>query len=197
MKYLYLTLLITTQAYCLPADVEKEVRHYVANNGHKKPIKTVIESHDGVKNQIIQIHMSQINHKALKDLQRYKEVHVNMGGKVNDEHLMLLGGLENIHCLDLAGCKINKEHFNQLAPHTKLHTLNLSWTDITDDDLRKLTIFKNLTSLDLVWTNITDKGLSELIKELPNLRSLNLSKTGISDGLIRQLTTNGVRVVRV
>lgn len=197
--YLALVILVSGSAQALPSDIAQEVNHYLNHNGHKKLVNTKIAQHDKVKNETIEIKTSQINAKNIEKLKKYKSVHIanDLGGKLNHKHLVLIAQLKNVHCLDLAGAKISDENFTHLASHAGLHTLNISWIDVSDAGLAKLSSLKGLENLDLVWTNISDIGLINLTKSLPKIKSLNLSKTKVSDGAIQQLSAKGIRVTKI
>jgi Leucine-rich repeat (LRR) protein len=68
----------------------------------------------------------------------------------------------------------------RVARHRNLHSLDLSHSNIDDEALRSLSGMPDLRSLDLSETKITDAGVA-VLAEHRNLQSLDLSQTGVTD----------------
>ena len=73
-----------------------------------------------------------------------------------------------------------------LNNHGHVISVNLSVTEIMDSDLKGLASFKYLNELFLECTNITDDAV-QYLKELVNLKSLNVNTTGITEMGIAEL----------
>lgn len=105
-------------------------------------------------------------------------------GFITDSDLELLKGYKKIVELDLMGNPITDKGLMQLnAPYAK----KLVLTNCDVRTLEFLSNFPNLRSLYLEGTNITDDALKNL-KLLPMLKELKLSETTISDTGLKNIT---------
>jgi uncharacterized protein YjbI with pentapeptide repeats len=149
------------------------------------------------------------NSEAIK-LEKLHEIHMFWCTKLTDEYLkMLLEKCPNLQKLNLSDTKITGEGFNSAAIKLEnLHEIHISYcNNLTDDhlkrliekcpDLQKINLsgaditgqafdshdikLENLHEIDISGcNNLTDKYLKILLEKSPNLRTLNLSCTNIT-----------------
>jgi len=96
--------------------------------------------------------------------------------QLDNAGLRYLGALAGLRKLDLSRCpKINRRGTVYLRTLTELSYLDLSWnSQIKDGELASLCDLPNLSTLNLSHTNITNKGLGH-IGDIVNLIFLDLS----------------------
>jgi len=130
---------------------------------------------------------------------------------LRDRHAAILTRQAGIADLDLAHNRIAGDTLDELAALHRLRALALTGTLVTDatvarlETLQILTRFKlgdtpigdsvvphlaRLRTVDRLWltrTHLTDEGLGELVRTMPQLRTLDLSMTGVTTDGLHQL----------
>lgn len=107
--------------------------------------------------------------------------------KITDRELgYLLGSLDNLRFLSLAGTRVTNAGLEHLLALKSLQELHLDYTQITDEGLSLVATLQGLQVLDLKGTAVTDAGIA-CLKPLSNLRGLYLTRTRISDAGLYQL----------
>jgi hypothetical protein len=154
----------------------------------------------------------QVPDEKLHHLAALKRLRVlNLGhSRVTDAGLEHLGGLNELHDLDLAGCtgvtdkgldylkgmplqrlilhgvRVTDAGLAKLKDFDQLQTLNLGCTLVTDAGLDRLRGLKHLRNLTLLSTKVTDAGL-EKVKDWPQLESLDLTETEVTNAGLEKL----------
>jgi serine/threonine protein kinase/Leucine-rich repeat (LRR) protein len=100
---------------------------------------------------------------------------------VTDRDLAQLAAADGITELSLAQTRVSDAGLAALRPLTNLAVLDLTQTRITNDASSALAPLRELRELSLSETAITDQGVVKLLTTAPQLTSLNLSGTRVSD----------------
>lgn len=107
--------------------------------------------------------------------------------KISDRSLPVIDSMAKLEELDLAFTDVSSEVCEKLSHLSKLRILRLTGTAINDRTLSGLRAFPDLQELSLSGVDgFTDSGLDHL-KQLSNLRKLNLYRTDISVERARSL----------
>jgi Leucine-rich repeat (LRR) protein len=96
--------------------------------------------------------------------------------------------LKELTSLELRGHPIGDRSCTFLAEMVKLKKLNLHACSITDAGLKRLEPLSNLESLDIGYSlgKITDEGAKSLLK-MPKLKHMNIYSSSISDETLRDV----------
>jgi hypothetical protein len=134
--------------------------------------------------------------KHLSDLKKLQYIHISKSN-LTDDSLALLSGLPKIEGLSLQQNHFSDEGLARLSGQDRLKRLHvgLGESRFTDAGLGHLKGFVKLETLDIQHSQVTARGLEHL-KELPNLKSLWLSGTRVSQAEAQALekATPGLRV---
>jgi Leucine-rich repeat (LRR) protein/predicted Ser/Thr protein kinase len=113
---------------------------------------------------------------------------------VDDSVIERLSGHQSLELLQLSNARITVQAIRHLTTLPQLHTLSISFapdyqpaTLLTDACIPDLLRIRNLTKLTISCSVITDKGLAQLATGRPQMRSLNLSRSPISDASVNSL----------
>jgi Leucine-rich repeat (LRR) protein len=92
-----------------------------------------------------------------------------------------LANLRELYTLDLSMAHVTDEGLGHLRGLNRLAELTLRYTWITDAGINHLKDWHQLVGLDLMQTRISDRGLEQIVREHPNLKSLDLDRTLVTD----------------
>jgi hypothetical protein len=109
--------------------------------------------------------------ECLKDLDRVRSLDLH-GVLLTDESLACLRHLPDLKELRLGASQasISDEGLIHLRSLSHVESLELGKTQVTDSGLKSLATLKSLKSLRLESAKITSTGISELARDLPNLK---------------------------
>jgi hypothetical protein len=114
------------------------------------------------------------------------------GNRLTDAALKKLAGLTNLQGLDISGSSwagahmtVSDEGLKDLSGLTEIRRLVVNNLNISGNTIS----FPHLQMLMLSGANVTDSALEGIVKHCPNLRSLHLSYTSVSDKGLKQLAT--------
>lgn len=108
--------------------------------------------------------------EQLKPLAQLQELQfLTMNDSVINGGLGPIGGLRDLHRLELANSTIKDDDLEALLQLPLLANLNLSHTKITDAGLEKLSRMKRLNTLNVRNTTVTKEGLQGLQQKWPQL----------------------------
>ncbi|MBX3074553.1 protein kinase [Candidatus Obscuribacterales bacterium] len=96
----------------------------------------------------------------------------------DDRVFPLLAKIPNLEAVDLSATQVSK--LTNVGSCKKLIILDLKATQISDSSLEQLRPLTELRTLKLNDTKITDKGIARLVKILPKLSDLDLTRTPIT-----------------
>lgn len=135
-----------------------------------------------------------LNPRWLSSLQHFPHLtHVDVGGcgQINDRNLAPVRALHGLVDLGLAGLAITDAGLLHLTSLVALMRLDVSWTQMSDLGIERLSSLAMLRSLALAGTRITDRALAILARNLPDLVSLDLSNTAVTEAGMASLTLLG------
>ena len=93
-------------------------------------------------------------------------------------------GLHRIRMLKLVALDVRDTQISDKSAvdidNFKLKALNIRSTKITDEGILRMTPNPNLTALDLKYLAITDRGLAHIVRNFPNLESINVGFTQVN-----------------
>jgi len=115
-----------------------------------------------------------------------RKIVLHKKNQATDAGLKQLGGLKNLHYLDLWATPVTDAGLKELAGLKNLQSLNLGWTKVSDAGLKELAGPKSLQTLDLSFTKVTGAGLKELAG-LKSLQTLDLGWTKVTDAGLKEL----------
>jgi len=134
--------------------------------------------------------------EALAELRQLKALVVKKTGfetqRISDAGLRHLRNLSHLEALNLYGNQVTDAGLVYLKGLTKLRELNLSLLPITDRGLANLLPLSNLERLELMYSEgfagpaITN-GATESLRELTNLKTLNLTGARLTDAGLDRL----------
>ena len=108
--------------------------------------------------------------------------------KIDDAGVKLLGKLDRLQRLDLAGAEITSEALLSIAHLKSLTHLNISFNRVSDDHLELLAQLPHLKRLELAGTQIGDQGFAKLSQSV-SLENIDLSSTLITDASMSSART--------
>ncbi len=117
---------------------------------------------------------------ALEELSVHT-VSFNSNLALTDDDLSKFTGLNELRALNLANCKLTSFGLSKLTGLENLHTLNLNGIDLTGFDFNTLSSSTNLRVLWLLRCNVSDEQLITITKLFPQLRTLEISHSSLSD----------------
>lgn len=104
-----------------------------------------------------------------------------VSGSFTDQDARYLSRLSGLELLDLTSTDIGDRGVGEALSHlSSLISLSLAWTHVTSNGLSKLTECKTLEDLQLMGLKF-QKGDLRFLEKLPNLLSLDLTESSISD----------------
>ena len=121
--------------------------------------------------------------KFLSTLPRIENLYLNRSN-VTDRALRHLSGARQLRSLDLTSTQVRGTGLKYLAGCSSLRSLELANSRL-ETGLDELNRLGSLSYLGLSFNEITDDTISKL--RLPNVKTIRISKTGIS--------TNGLRII--
>ena len=150
-----------------------------------------------------------VTDEGIRNLESWKNLkHVALTStRVSDSSLGIIGQMENVEVLGVAGTIISDAGFLNIRKHEKLHTLYVP-EHFSNQGLENIRAFKGLVNLVLDYSSVDDQGLIHLgsldrlerislrqtriegwgLKELPkSIRSLDLSDTKVSDEALQSI----------
>lgn len=118
---------------------------------------------------------------SLLDLNESDIQSLIVSGSFTDNDADYISGLTGLELLDLTSTEIGDRGVSTAIPRLKnLMSLSLAWTHVSTHGLAKLAECHSLQDLQLMGLKI-HKGDLRFLEHLPNLLSLDLTETGISD----------------
>jgi beta-lactamase regulating signal transducer with metallopeptidase domain/Leucine-rich repeat (LRR) protein len=108
---------------------------------------------------------------------------------VTNSDIRRLVGLTELRHLGLTGNQMTDAGLEQLKGLTRLESLRLYGPQVTDAGLGHLRGLTGLRSLSLGGPKLTEAGVEQLIKALPELRTLALSDIPIANAGLQHLTS--------
>lgn len=123
---------------------------------------------------------------ALAELRHLKLLYPG-GGRVSDEGLKHLANLTGLRLLVLWGNPISGHGVESLSGLKRLRHLDLSRTQVTDRRLAGLGSLTGLERLDIANNPQLDGSFRAYVADLPNLQSLVLRGSGITDSALSHL----------
>ncbi|MEM7395861.1 MAG: hypothetical protein AAF492_26300, partial [Verrucomicrobiota bacterium] len=118
-----------------------------------------------------------------------KYINLEDSEELGPEGWKALGRQTSVETLNACGTEIDGEGLAGLAGMTGLKSLSLmSNFGLTDNDLAEMPGFESLTHLNLArCRGITDDGVIELVGRLPNLKEVDVSRSGCTAELKNRL----------
>jgi Leucine-rich repeat (LRR) protein len=112
---------------------------------------------------------------------------LSLGRNTSDDGLAKIAPMKSLVYVDLEATQVTDAGLRHLAALPNLEKLNLSGRPISDDGLRQLRGITTLNELHLRGCkDITDDGFLSL-REMKNLKSVDLGRTQIGPGCLSQL----------
>ncbi|MBE6428569.1 MAG: hypothetical protein E7028_08335 [Planctomycetaceae bacterium] len=99
---------------------------------------------------------------------------------IDDESMLLLGQITNLHEINLTSTRVTDEGIRALSHLTELESLILTSTEVTGETFGYLENCRNLRELTLTSTPFTNEGM-EYLSQFQLLDSLKLDDTNITD----------------
>lgn len=128
--------------------------------------------------------------KQIAQLTNLNRLDLN-GISLDDSDLIHLKSLTKLETLALSNDKSNPQLTDKglayISQVPSLRSLTIQDAKITDGGVESLIHLKGLQELGLVRTEITDQGVTELAKNLPNLKHLGLTGTKATDASMKEV----------
>ena len=158
------------------------------------------------KLQVLAVELDRLDDAALATVGRMNSLavlHLAGWSRLSDRGLAPLGNLTRLVELNLPGQGISDEGLKSLAPLTALRALDLQGGQFTGTGLAALAGAKQFEFLQVAGSALDDAGCRLLPEVFPQLMSLDLSQTKITDSALKslgrlanlsQLTLDGTKI---